>query len=103
MAERWAQVESALSMVLLLAVSGLERIGRADVISEILSVETMMPPIGAGVLALQFGFRATLLVALGLYALAGLVFRSMRATALPGLHEPAPVPAERRDATSMTA
>ncbi|MEH0654367.1 hydroxymethylbilane synthase [Streptomyces scabiei] len=38
---------------LLLAVSGLERIGRADVISEILSVETMMPPIGAGVLALQ--------------------------------------------------
>lgn len=38
---------------LLLAVSGLERIGRADVISEVLSVETMMPPIGAGVLALQ--------------------------------------------------
>lgn len=38
---------------LLLAASGLERIGRADVISEILSVETMMPPIGAGVLALQ--------------------------------------------------
>lgn len=38
---------------LLLAVSGLERIGRADVISEILSVDTMCPPIGAGVLALQ--------------------------------------------------
>lgn len=38
---------------LLLAVSGLERIGRADVITEILSVDTMMPPIGAGVLALQ--------------------------------------------------
>ncbi|MGW0705240.1 hydroxymethylbilane synthase [Streptomyces sp. NPDC002643] len=38
---------------LLLAVSGLERIGRTDVISEVLSVETMMPPIGAGVLALQ--------------------------------------------------
>ena len=38
---------------LLLAVSGLERIGRTDVISEILSVETMCPPIGAGVLALQ--------------------------------------------------
>lgn len=38
---------------LLLAVSGLERIGRADVISEVLSVETMMPPIGAGILALQ--------------------------------------------------
>ncbi|MGW3246202.1 hydroxymethylbilane synthase [Streptomyces sp. NPDC001070] len=38
---------------LLLAVSGLERIGRTDVISEVLSVETMIPPIGAGVLALQ--------------------------------------------------
>ncbi len=38
---------------LLLAVAGLERIGRADVITEILSVDVMMPPIGAGVLALQ--------------------------------------------------
>ncbi|MFD8524221.1 hydroxymethylbilane synthase [Streptomyces capillispiralis] len=38
---------------LLLAVSGLERIGRADVISEVLSPEAMMPPIGAGILALQ--------------------------------------------------
>lgn len=38
---------------LLLAVSGLRRIGRADVISEVLPVETMVPPIGAGVLALQ--------------------------------------------------
>jgi hydroxymethylbilane synthase len=38
---------------LLLAVSGLERIGRRDVISEVLSPETMMPPIGAGILALQ--------------------------------------------------
>ncbi|MFD3453300.1 hydroxymethylbilane synthase [Streptomyces sp. NPDC058691] len=38
---------------LLLAVAGLERIGRADVISEVLPVETMIPPIGAGVLALQ--------------------------------------------------
>jgi hydroxymethylbilane synthase len=38
---------------LLLAVSGLERIGRTDVISEILPVETMCPPIGAGILALQ--------------------------------------------------
>ncbi|WAP58986.1 hydroxymethylbilane synthase [Streptomyces sp. S465] len=38
---------------LLLAVSGLERIGRTDRISEILSVETMCPPIGAGVLGLQ--------------------------------------------------
>ncbi|HET6860576.1 MAG TPA: hydroxymethylbilane synthase [Streptomyces sp.] len=38
---------------LLLAVSGLERIGRTDVISETLSTEAMLPPIGAGVLALQ--------------------------------------------------
>ncbi|MET7382706.1 hydroxymethylbilane synthase [Streptomyces sp. NPDC005526] len=38
---------------LLLAVSGLERIGRQDVVSEVLSPEAMMPPIGAGVLALQ--------------------------------------------------
>ncbi|MEV6669212.1 hydroxymethylbilane synthase [Streptomyces sp. NPDC051162] len=38
---------------LLLAVSGLERIGRVDVISETLSVDIMCPPIGAGVLALQ--------------------------------------------------
>ncbi|MEW2625098.1 hydroxymethylbilane synthase [Streptomyces sp. NPDC048106] len=38
---------------LLLAAAGLERIGRTDVISEILSPETMMPPIGAGILALQ--------------------------------------------------
>jgi hydroxymethylbilane synthase len=38
---------------LMLAVSGLERIGRTEVISEVLSVETMCPPIGAGVLALQ--------------------------------------------------
>ncbi|MET8472449.1 hydroxymethylbilane synthase [Streptomyces sp. NPDC006422] len=39
--------------VLLLALSGLERIGRTDVITEILSPETMCPPIGAGILALQ--------------------------------------------------
>ncbi|MFI8105480.1 hydroxymethylbilane synthase [Streptomyces sp. NPDC086023] len=38
---------------LLLAVSGLERIGRTDVITEVLPVETMCPPIGAGILALQ--------------------------------------------------
>ncbi|MFI7360729.1 hydroxymethylbilane synthase [Streptomyces sp. NPDC050149] len=38
---------------LLLAVSGLERIGRIDVITEVLSPEVMCPPIGAGVLALQ--------------------------------------------------
>ncbi|MEE1739023.1 hydroxymethylbilane synthase [Streptomyces sp. BE147] len=38
---------------LLLAVSGLDRIGRTDVITEILSSDVMCPPIGAGVLALQ--------------------------------------------------
>ncbi|MFG2486264.1 hydroxymethylbilane synthase [Streptomyces virginiae] len=38
---------------LLLAVAGLHRIGRADVITEIVPVDTLMPPIGAGVLALQ--------------------------------------------------
>ncbi|MER5642110.1 hydroxymethylbilane synthase [Kitasatospora sp. NPDC002227] len=38
---------------LLLAVSGLERIGETARISETLSIETMCPPIGAGVLALQ--------------------------------------------------
>ncbi|WP_327358629.1 hydroxymethylbilane synthase [Streptomyces sp. NBC_01304] len=38
---------------LLLAVSGLERIDRTDVISEVLPVDVMCPPIGAGILALQ--------------------------------------------------
>ncbi|MGX1095300.1 hydroxymethylbilane synthase [Streptomyces albogriseolus] len=39
--------------VLLLAAAGLERIGRSDVISEVLSPDVMLPPVGAGVLALQ--------------------------------------------------
>ncbi|MEV5469039.1 hydroxymethylbilane synthase [Streptomyces griseoincarnatus] len=38
---------------LLLAAAGLERIGRADVISDVLSPDVMLPPVGAGVLALQ--------------------------------------------------
>ncbi|RSO09903.1 hydroxymethylbilane synthase [Streptomyces sp. WAC 06783] len=38
---------------LLLAVSGLERIDRREVITEVLSAETLCPPIGAGILALQ--------------------------------------------------
>ncbi|MFF4444376.1 hydroxymethylbilane synthase [Streptomyces sp. NPDC001502] len=38
---------------LLLAVAGLHRIGRADAITEVVPVDTLMPPIGAGVLALQ--------------------------------------------------
>ncbi|MFF3628517.1 hydroxymethylbilane synthase [Streptomyces sp. NPDC002164] len=38
---------------LLLAVAGLKRIDRTDVITEVIPTELMMPPIGAGVLALQ--------------------------------------------------
>ena len=38
---------------MLLAVSGLERIGHADRITQILPVEVMCPPVGAGVLGLQ--------------------------------------------------
>ncbi|WP_066946228.1 hydroxymethylbilane synthase [Streptomyces lushanensis] len=47
---------------ILLAVSGLERIGREDVITEILSPETMCPPIGAGVLAIQCREDDTVLI-----------------------------------------
>ncbi|MFE9926845.1 hydroxymethylbilane synthase [Streptomyces sp. NPDC005774] len=50
---RLAKLAAGEADALLLAVSGLERIDRRDVISELLSPETMMPPIGAGVLALQ--------------------------------------------------
>ncbi|WP_436800812.1 hypothetical protein [Streptomyces avermitilis] len=38
---------------LLLAAAGLERMGRSDAITEVLSVGRMTPPIGAGILALQ--------------------------------------------------
>ncbi|KWT61967.1 porphobilinogen deaminase [Streptomyces albus subsp. albus] len=38
---------------LVLAVSGLERIGRREVITEVLPADTLCPPIGAGILALQ--------------------------------------------------
>ncbi|MET7682594.1 hydroxymethylbilane synthase [Streptomyces sp. NPDC005423] len=50
---RLAKLEAGEADALLLAVSGLDRIGRRDVISEVLAPETMMPPIGAGILALQ--------------------------------------------------
>ncbi len=50
---RLAKLAAGEADALLLAVSGLERIDRTDVITEILSPETMMPPIGAGILALQ--------------------------------------------------
>ncbi|MEV3859396.1 hydroxymethylbilane synthase [Streptomyces sp. NPDC050095] len=38
---------------LLLALSGLERIERTDVVTDVLSPDVMCPPIGAGILALQ--------------------------------------------------
>ncbi|WP_100446868.1 hydroxymethylbilane synthase [Glycomyces xiaoerkulensis] len=37
----------------ILAVSGLERIGRTDVAAEIFEPEVLLPPVGAGILALQ--------------------------------------------------
>ncbi|MGA5406926.1 hydroxymethylbilane synthase [Streptomyces lavendulocolor] len=51
--KRLAKLEAGEADALLLAVAGLERIGRTDVITEILSTDVMIPPIGAGVLALQ--------------------------------------------------
>lgn len=50
---RLAKLAAGDADALLLAVSGLERIGATEHISEVLSVETMCPPIGAGILALQ--------------------------------------------------
>ncbi|WKX73218.1 hydroxymethylbilane synthase [Streptomyces sp. XD-27] len=50
---RLEKLDAGEADALLLAVSGLERIGVTDRISEVLPVETMCPPIGAGVLALQ--------------------------------------------------
>jgi hydroxymethylbilane synthase len=51
--KRLAKLDAGEADALLLAVSGLERIGATDRITEILSVETMCPPLGAGVLGLQ--------------------------------------------------
>jgi len=50
---RLAKLDAGEADALLLAVSGLERIEHADRITEILPVEVMCPPIGAGVLGLQ--------------------------------------------------
>ena len=50
---RLAKLAAGEADALLLALAGLERIGRTDVVSEVLDPETMMPPIGAGILALQ--------------------------------------------------
>jgi len=50
---RLAKLEAGEADALLLAVSGLERIGEEHRISEVLSLEAMCPPIGAGILVLQ--------------------------------------------------
>ncbi len=51
--------------VLIAAVSGLHRVDQADRITEVLSLETMCPPIGAGIIALQCRADDTALIALG--------------------------------------
>jgi len=50
---------------LIAAVSGLHRVGQADRITEVLSLETMCPPIGAGIIALQCRADDADLLALG--------------------------------------
>ncbi|WP_042421949.1 hydroxymethylbilane synthase [Streptacidiphilus anmyonensis] len=50
---RLAKLDAGEYDALLLAVSGLERIGQAHRIAEVLEPDAMCPPIGAGVLALQ--------------------------------------------------
>ncbi|MEU9043874.1 MULTISPECIES: hydroxymethylbilane synthase [unclassified Kitasatospora] len=50
---RLAKLEAGTVDALLLAVSGLERIGEQARITEVLGVEAMCPPIGAGTLVLQ--------------------------------------------------
>ncbi|MGK5529867.1 hydroxymethylbilane synthase [Streptomyces sp. URMC 129] len=50
---RLAKLDAGVIDALLLAVSGLERIGRSDRIAQVLPPEVMCPPIGAGILALQ--------------------------------------------------
>ncbi|GAA1398730.1 hydroxymethylbilane synthase [Kitasatospora putterlickiae] len=50
---RLAKLAAGEADALLLALSGLERIGETARIGEVLSLDTMCPPIGAGILALQ--------------------------------------------------
>lgn len=50
---RLAKLDAGEADALLLAVSGLERIGQAHRITQILPVEVMCPPVGAGVIGLQ--------------------------------------------------
>jgi hydroxymethylbilane synthase len=59
---RLAKMAAGEADALLLAVAGLERIGRTDVISETLSPDVMLPPIGAGTLALQCRVEDTALI-----------------------------------------
>ncbi|WP_344263617.1 hydroxymethylbilane synthase [Streptomyces sodiiphilus] len=50
---RMEKMEQGEADALILAVSGMQRINEADRISDILPLDTMCPPIGAGVLGLQ--------------------------------------------------
>jgi hydroxymethylbilane synthase len=50
---RLAKLDAGAADALLLAVAGLQRIDQADRITQILPVETMCPPLGAGILGLQ--------------------------------------------------
>jgi hydroxymethylbilane synthase len=50
---RLAKLDAGEYDALLLAVSGLERIGQAERITQVLDTDAMCPPIGAGILALQ--------------------------------------------------
>lgn len=50
---RLAKLDAGEADALLLAVSGLQRIGETDRITEVLAVDVMCPPVGAGVLGLQ--------------------------------------------------
>ncbi|WP_354642849.1 hydroxymethylbilane synthase [Kitasatospora camelliae] len=50
---RLAKLAAGEADALLLAVSGLERIGQADRITQVLGTDAMCPPIGAGILVLQ--------------------------------------------------
>lgn len=50
---RLAKLDAGDADALLLAVSGLQRIGQAGRITQVLPVEVMCPPVGAGVLGLQ--------------------------------------------------
>jgi hydroxymethylbilane synthase len=62
---RLIRLEEAHFDVLIAAVAGLRRVGKADRITETLSLEMMCPPIGAGVIALECRADDDVLLALG--------------------------------------